>query len=108
MITTSKTDVGLLRLSVPCPYIVCYDLKGSPFEYIPLIEELKNSVRWFHYLENTWIVFRYETLVELQSILVPRIYTQDRLLILPAHGPAAGYLAKDAWEWLNAHLPKDW
>ena len=108
MITASNAEVGFPRLRAPFPYIVCYDLKGSPLGYKPFVEELRNSVRWWHYLENTWIVFLYETLVELQRILAPRIYTQDRLLILPAHGPAEGYLPKEAWEWINEHLPRDW
>ena len=34
--------------------------------------------------------------------------TNDRMLILPAKGPAAGWLPKDAYDWIDKYLPKEW
>ena len=73
-----------------------------------LFTELQNSDRWRHYLSNAWIVIRRETLVELQGKQPPLIRQQDRMLIMPARGPTGGWLQKDAWDWLNATLPRLW
>ena len=77
-------------------------------DHTALFNELRNSERWWHFLSNAWIVIRRDTLVELQGKLLPLIRQQDRMLILPARGPTAGWLQKDAWEWLNANLPRLW
>lgn len=98
----------LPRLAVPVCYIVCYELNGPAAGYEPLLAELRASVNWWNYLANTWVVIRHETLVELTNKLVSKVYTPDRILVLPAHGPAMGYLPEPAWKWLNDHVPKDW
>ena len=97
-----------MPLLAPYPYIVCYDLKEPTARYERLFTELKNSSRWSHYLTSTWIVFRNDALGELQAKLVPLIYTNDRLLIMPAKGPANGWLTKDAWDWINKYVPNEW
>ena len=97
-----------MPLAVPYAYIVCYDLKGGASVYQPLFDELKRSANWWHYLDSTWIVLRYETLVELGPTLRRLIFTNDRLLILPAKRPADGWLQKDAWDWINANVPREW
>jgi hypothetical protein len=97
-----------MPLTRPFAYIVCYDLKGLPSAYQPLINELKASYAWWHYLQSTWIILRYESLVELQPKLLPLIFQSDLLLILPAKGPAAGWLQKDAWTWIQTNVPREW
>jgi len=97
-----------MPLATPYPYIICYDLNGPPPTYQPLVDELQASYAWWHYLQSTWIVLRYETLVELQPKLLALILKQDRLLILPAKGPAAGWLPKDAWTWIQSSVPREW
>lgn len=86
-------------------YIVSYDLKAFSWNYTKLFEELKRSPIWWHYLNSTWIVVRDETLYELQDLLLPLIYKNDSLLIMPAKGPAAGILPVDAWEWIKNNVP---
>ena len=76
-----------MPLSRPYPYIVSYDLKQPAGQYQPLFDELKRSPHWWHYLNSTWIVLRYEGLAELGPKLRLLIYQSDRLLILPAKGP---------------------
>lgn len=95
-------------LLYPYAYIISYDLQQPITQYKPLVDELKKSHKWWHYLESTWIVLRYETLVELGPKLRPLIFQQDRLLILPAKGPAEGWLPSDAWPWIASNLPKEW
>jgi hypothetical protein len=53
-------------------------------------------------------VLRYETLAELGPKLRPLIFQPDRLLIMPAKGPADGWLAPDAWKWVDTNVPREW
>ena len=95
-------------LPYPAAYLVSYDLKTPNVSYEPLFKELQSSVDWFHYLTNTWIVLRKETLVDFNGVLLKKIYAEDRLLILPAKGPGFGWLPNDAWHWLNRKLIREW
>ena len=95
-------------LNKPYAYLVSYDLAEQAQKYEPLFDELKKSVGWWHYMNSTWIVLRYETLAELAPKLRSLIFQNDRLLIMPAKGPADGWLQKDAWDWINANTPRLW
>ena len=97
-----------MPLLTPFPYIVSYDIKQPIQSYEPLFEELKKSENWWHYLTSTWFVLRRDTQSELQNKLIPLIYYNDRLLILPAQGPANGWLPGEAWTWINEKLPRKW
>ena len=97
-----------MPLPLPYAYLVCLDFNTPEGNYAPLLGEVTKSFAWWRYLKNTWIVLRYETLVELQAKLVPLIFVNDRLLIVPAKGPAAGYLPADAWKWINEKVPREW
>jgi hypothetical protein len=108
---TAKTPLPIgkfPKLSMPYAYIVAYDLKGDVVHYAKLWRELEQSYNWFHYLSSMWIVMRQETLVELAAVLRSHIYTDDRLIVMPAKGPFDGWLTNDAWEWLNLNVPKEW
>lgn len=97
-----------MPLPSPYAYIVTYDLQQPANQYKLLFDELQRSQTWWHYLNSTWIVVRYETLAELGSKLRSLIYQDDRLLIQPAKGPSDGWLPGDAWEWLQRNLPREW
>jgi hypothetical protein len=97
-----------MPLQTPFAYIVCYDLKQPLDSYQRLFDELKRSPQWWRYLTSTWIILRYEALVELGPKLRPLIYQGDSLLILPAKGPADGWLAKEAWQWIQTNVPNEW
>jgi hypothetical protein len=101
---------ALKTLSVPCAYLVSYDLNAAQdgFNYLPLMLELQASLDWWHYLVNTWIVMRKETLVDFSNILLSKLHSKDRLLVLPAKGPGLGWLPKEAWEWINKNLKSEW
>lgn len=97
-----------MPLMTPFAYIVCYDLKQPAAQYKLFFDELKRSHLWWHYLTSTWIVLRYEALAELGPKLRPLIYQGDFLLIQPAKGPSDGWLPKEAWEWLQKNVPREW
>ena len=97
-----------MPLTTPYAYIVAYDLKQQVELYTPLFTELKRSHKWSHYLENTWILLRYDSLVELGPKLRPLIFQSDRLLIMPAKGPADGWLPEEAWQWIQENVPNAW
>ena len=95
-------------LNTPYAYLVSYDLTEQAQKYEPLFDELKKSVAWWHHLNSTWIVLRYETLAELSPKLRSLVSQNDRLLIMPAKGPADGWLRNDAWAWINTNTPRMW
>jgi len=97
-----------MPLPFPYAYIVTYEATQSPELYQPLYDELMRSHKWFRYMTNTWIVLRYEAIVDLQKKLVPLIFKPDRLLILPAKGPGVGWLPQPAWDWINQNVPNEW
>ena len=97
-----------MSLQTPCAYLVSHDLRQPVEKYEPFFNELKNSTYWWHYMESTWIVVRYDTLAELAPRLRRLIFAEDRLLIMPARGPADGWLPKNAWTWIRARVPSEW
>lgn len=97
-----------MPLIPPFAYIVTYDLKQPTEKYEPLFSELTRSEKWWHELTNTWVVLRREALVDLAPKLYPLIFQTDRLLIMPAKGPATGWLVPDSWKWINENVPKEW
>ena len=97
-----------MPLQTPCAYLVSYDLKSPVGTYEPFFNELKQSAHWWHYLNATWIVVRYETLAELAPKLRGLIFADDRLVVMPAKGPADGWLPRDAWDWIEGKVPREW
>jgi hypothetical protein len=97
-----------MPLATPYAYLVSFKLTQPMDKYEPLFDELRRSYRWWNYLPSTWIVLRYDALAELAPKLRPLIFEPDRLLIMPAIGPADGWMEQDAWKWINDHLPKAW
>jgi hypothetical protein len=97
-----------MPLPLPYAYLVILEANTTGVNYTQFTSELQRSEDWWHYMGSTWIVLRRETLVELQAKLVPMVGQFDRLLILPAKGPGAGWLPKDAWAWLERNVPRAW
>ena len=97
-----------MPLPTPCAYIVTYDLKQPIEKYVPFFEELRRSYKWSHFIENTWIVLRHDTLVETGHKLRPLIFQSDHLLIMPAKGPADGWLPQEAWQWIQENVRNEW
>ncbi len=87
-------------------YCVSYDLKTPLKNYQSLFEALKQSGRWWHYLQSTWLIQTNETAIELWNRIAPHIAQQDFLLIIEVRANVHGWLPKDAWDWINANVPK--
>jgi hypothetical protein len=87
--------------------LVTYDLKTANHNYSPFYDTLKQQGTWWHYLASTWLIATTKTPSELYGAVVSHITTSDSLLIAPIRRPFWGYLPRDAWDWLNTHVPQD-
>jgi hypothetical protein len=86
-------------------YVVSYDLRKPGKDYIGLTEQLKNSPRWWHYLESTWLIATSESASQLYKRLKAHIDEGDRILIIEAGNDRQGWLPKKAWEWIKNEIP---
>jgi len=85
-------------------YCVSYDLNKSGQNYNALYEELKKSSNWWHYLDSTWLILTGETADELSNRLRKHLDDNDNLLVIKVTRPYAGWLKKEAWEWINQNV----
>lgn len=95
-------------LSVPFAYVVAFSLNGPPPAYRDFFQELKQCDLWFNYVPGVWIVITRMTMVDLTVRLRGKIRITDRLMVMPAKGPVDGWLPREAWEWLNENLLREW
>jgi hypothetical protein len=92
----------------PYAYVICFALHGPPSAYRDFFEELQECDAWMHYVQNAWIVLSRRPLMDLAKNLRGKIRTGDWLMVMPAKGPVDGWLPKEAWEWINKHVPREW
>ena len=95
-------------LPKPFAYVIMYELTQGPIFYSLLAEELKKSEKWMNYLPNVWLIMRREPLTDLTTLLRSKIYTNDKLLVMPAIGPVGGMMPPEVWEWINENVPRAW
>lgn len=86
-------------------YCVSYDLNKPGQNYTPLYEELKKSLNWWHYLDSTWLIYTNETADQLWQRLRKHTDDSDNVLIIRVCDDKAGWLKKEAWEWIRTHVP---
>jgi hypothetical protein len=87
-------------------YAVSYDLRGKQKpDYKGLLEELKDSPIWWHYLESTWLIITDETPAELFQRLAPHLHRLDSLLVIEVRDNCQGWLPKSAWNWIHQYVP---
>lgn len=85
--------------------LVTYDLKRPGQDYKAVHEAIKScGSSWWHYLESTWLVESYQTADEIAAKVRQHIDQNDRLLVIGVTADSAGWLPKDAWEWINSHV----
>ncbi len=92
----------------PFAYIVSFSLGGPIGAYEDFFQELKQCDNWFNYIPGFWVVITRLPLVILADQLRRKIRTGDWLIVMPAKGPADGWLPFVAWQWLNENVPKEW
>lgn len=81
-------------------FMISFDL-GILTNQTPFFEAIKaNSLAWCHYLKNTWLVKTILSEAAMSQALYPHMTQTDRLLIMEVRGTGAGWLEKDAWEWI--------
>jgi hypothetical protein len=85
-------------------YNVSYDLNKAGKNYEGLIEELKKSSGWWHYLRSTWLISTRETPTQLYNRLQPYLDNDDHILIIEVCNNSNGWLPKKAWEWINSNV----
>jgi hypothetical protein len=86
-------------------YVVSYDLRKPGEDYKGLYEQLKNSPRWWHYLQSTWLISTSESASQLYNRLAAHLGKNDNILIIEAGINVQGWLPKDAWEWIYKEIP---
>jgi len=85
-------------------FVVSYDLSKPDRDYSGLIEELKKSPGWWHYLESTWLIQTDETATQLYKRLADKIDRDDSILVIQAGKDRQGWLPEKAWEWIRQHV----
>src|SRR5436305_391216 len=95
-------------LNRPWAYIVSFSLNGPADAYRDFLQELEQCDNWFNYIPGFWIVVTRLPLVRLADSLRRKIRTGDWLIVMPAKGPADGWLPPVAWQWIENNVPKEW
>lgn len=85
--------------------LVTYALRTSEKDYNPFFQALQQQGEWWHFIESTWLISTKRTPQEVYSAVVGNITTSDALMIVPITRPYWGYLPKEAWDWIDKHLP---
>ena len=85
-------------------YVVSYDLKKPDKDYVGLINEIKNTYQWWHYLDSTWLVHSSESASAVFQRLHPYIDKDDYILIIEAGRDRQGWLPEKAWKWIKAKI----
>jgi hypothetical protein len=82
--------------------LISHDLKSSAKDYAPFYEAIKNgSQEWWHFLESTWLVTTHLSADQFAKLLYPHMLNTDSLLVIKVQKDYQGWLATEAWDWLN-------
>jgi len=85
--------------------LITYALRNRERNYDSFYVALRgNAIQWWHYIENTHVVFTAYDTNELATRLAIHIEPTDSLLIVPVTGPINGWLPMEAWEWLTGRI----
>ncbi len=86
-------------------YSITYDLKSPGSNYEKLYEVIKDTGKWWHFLESTWLVVSNETSQEIWDKIAPVVDKNDFILIIEIKRNYYGWLPKDAWDWIDTNVP---
>jgi|APMI01.1.fsa_nt_gi hypothetical protein len=86
-------------------FCVSYDLKQPGRDYSPLIDALKESSQWWHYLDSTWLIKTTETSDQVWARLSSKVDKNDFMLIIEVRNNSNGWLPKEAWDWIRTNVP---
>jgi hypothetical protein len=83
--------------------LVTFSLRNPQQNYEPFFVALRgNALQWWHFIEQTCVVYTSHTPDEYVQKLLPYIEKTDSLLVLKVTPHEfQGWLPKEAWDWLN-------
>jgi len=85
--------------------LITYKTRNPTKDYGPLYEGIRNNCsKWWHYLDDVWIVETTDSADELAKKLYPLILRNDHLLVVRLVKEYQGWLPKEAWDWLNERI----
>lgn len=86
-------------------YWIGYDLKEGE-DYQDLISEIKSlSIKWWHYLDSTWIVTTSLDVNQITDRLKEKMnLDHDRLLVMKTSTDRQGWLPEKAWDWIRDNV----
>ena len=83
--------------------LVTFESKTLGKDYSPLYKAITDSsLRWWHYMDNVWIVEANISADAYARKLFPYFTTNDRLLVVRITAESQGWLPKEAWDWLRS------
>jgi len=85
-------------------YLITYDYKGSAENYEGLFNELKAFQKWWHYINNSWIVITSHDSNSIYRKLKPHLDEKINLLVIEVGKDRSGWLPIKAWDWINENL----
>ena len=83
--------------------LITYDLNSPGQDYNNLYGAIKNVGTWWHYLNNIWIINTILTAKQISDRLNPLIDKNDHIFIVSINKDYAGWLPRNAWNWLNSN-----
>ena len=87
-------------------YLVAYDFPGSSEKYSELFNELKDSPRWWHYIDAVWLLITDESADEIFERLEPYLDDDISLFITEIGNDHQGWLPDRAWKWIRKHVTR--
>lgn len=84
-------------------YLISYDLNRPGQTYSSVHNAIKGLGDWCHPLESTWLVDSYLTADQVSERVRSSIDSNDLLLVIGVTRDRAGFLPKEAWQWLESH-----
>lgn len=82
--------------------LVTFDIDLTPMKYLELCKTLQKAKTWWHYLQNTWLIWTKESPEYWFEKIAPIISKTDKLLIIEVKDNYTGWLTKAAWDWISA------
>lgn len=82
-------------------YSVSYDLNKPGQDYSGLLNELRASPGYLHFLKSGWLIGTKESPNQVWDRLAKHIDKGDKLLIIQVVNYKWGWLTKEQWEWID-------
>ena len=83
--------------------LVTFSLRNQNVNYSPFFVAVRgNALNWWHFIEQTCIVFTNHDAAQFTQLLLPYIHTNDSLLVAEIDAAnCEGWLPKEAWDWIR-------